>query len=90
MSKVDLVLNWLIIISSIILIITIITIPKDGCDMCKFGDMNGNEFFNNYSKKCLTQYNAFDTSPQMSMEEFRKKLYPNFDASLEEWEESVK
>ena len=65
MSKVNSLLNWIIILLGIILIITLFVIPKDHCDTCNFDGKTGKEWFNGYSSKCLQQYSYGQGNPNV-------------------------
>ena len=65
MSKVDAILNWIIILLGIILIITLFVIPKDHCDTCNFNEKTGKEWFNGYEKKCLQKYSYGQNNPNV-------------------------
>lgn len=65
MWKSESLLNWVIIISLIILAVTLFVIPKDYCDMCDFDGQSGKEWFSNYSSRCLQQYSYGYENPNL-------------------------
>ena len=65
MSKINTLLNWTIIILGIILIICIIILPKEDCDVCSFDGKNGGDWFESYSRKCLQKYTSFQGNPNI-------------------------
>jgi hypothetical protein len=65
MLKVEVLLNWIIILLCLILAIVLFVTPKDDCDTCKFDGQSGKEWFNDYSNSCLKKYNYGESNPNM-------------------------
>lgn len=65
MSKVDLILNWIIILLGLVLVIVLFVIPKDHCDTCNFDGQTGKEWFEGYQKTCLQKYSYRQENPNV-------------------------
>lgn len=65
MSKVDNILNAIIIFSCVFLIAMLLTLPKTDCEKCYFPEtnQNGMEFFKSYQDRCLQHYNYGEENP---------------------------
>jgi hypothetical protein len=65
MSKVDILLNWLIIILGLVLVVLLFVLPKDHCDTCNFDGLTGKKWFGSYSDKCLEKYSIGEENPNV-------------------------
>lgn len=63
--KLDTILTWVIILLGIVLVITIVGIPKDDCDVCNFDGQDGKEFFESYQERCLRDYSINNNNPNL-------------------------
>lgn len=59
------ILNWIIIIAALVLCVMLFVLPKDHCDTCNFDGLEGKEWFNNYSSKCLQKYSYGQENPNV-------------------------
>ncbi len=65
MLDLDLILKWIIILLGTALIITLILVPKDDCDVCNFDGLNGKEFFKEYEERCLKKSGELSLLPRV-------------------------
>lgn len=65
MSKVDLILTWIIIVLGLVIVVLLFVLPKEPCDTCNFDGLKGKQWFENYSDKCLQQYSYGQDNPNV-------------------------
>ena len=65
MSKVDLILTWVIIILGIVMVVLLFVLPKDHCDTCNFDGLKGKQWFESYSSRCLQRYSYGQANPNV-------------------------
>jgi len=65
MLEIESILNWIIIGLGFILVMLLILVPKDNCDMCNFDGEDGRDWFDAYSSKCLQKYTIFQENPNL-------------------------
>lgn len=53
MEKLDLILKWIIIILGIVFIFVFLNFKTDGCNMCKYEEMDGIDVIEKYTEVCL-------------------------------------
>lgn len=64
-SNIDFILKWIIILLGLIIVILMLTLPKEDCEVCNFNGLNGAEYFGKYSEKCLKEYSYGQDNPNM-------------------------
>lgn len=65
MSKIDLILTWVIIILGIVIVVLLFVLPKDHCDTCNFDGLKGKQWFESYSSRCLQRYAYGQANPNV-------------------------
>lgn len=65
MLESETILNWIIIISALVLCGMLFILPKDHCDTCNFDGLKGKQWFEDYSSKCLQKYSYGQENPNL-------------------------